>query len=192
MYALQIPITPRKKYLPLLNPLGSFIMAYIDIQAHLRRSILLSSLARLPQSRFLLGFGGLGIGMMLAHTLVYLGISIALIGVISSISIYYAHLRSAYLTLASRSDYVGVPVNELLIVSFMTIAMFIISVIVFVIVINHDDEKVPHARFVYHGISFESIKDSQDKLLLIHFKNTVCCLHHMWQLPVVLLLAIPH
>jgi hypothetical protein len=75
--------------------------------------------------------GGLGVGLMLAKTLVTTGFLISLVCSLGVIWLYASHLKSAYRAVTGKTPYEGPPARELLIAVGMVIVLVMVSCSVF-------------------------------------------------------------
>jgi hypothetical protein len=75
--------------------------------------------------------GGLGVGLMLAKTLIVTGFLISLVCSLGVIWLYADHFRSAYRAVTGKAPYSGPPARELLIAVGMVIVLVTVSCSVF-------------------------------------------------------------
>jgi hypothetical protein len=72
--------------------------------------------------------GGLGVALMLAHTLVLLGLVISLASAAGVIWIYFAHLLETYRALSKKTIYRGPSIKEIAVAVAMVIVLVPLSI----------------------------------------------------------------
>lgn len=92
---------------------------------------------------------GLGVGLMLARTLIYAGFLIALCSAAGVIWIYLAHFMSAYRALVKGRKYKGPSIKELLVAIGMVLVLIPVAASVFAIALR--DEAVVHRGVLTFG-----------------------------------------